>query len=115
MVRRREGMDMAEKRKSYTREFKLEALRLLETSGKSATRLKRIWGLVAAKSTAGEFNLRRRGRGQGCVPFPATADLGMRSWPSYEEKTRTCARNVISCEKQWPSSHVPRNEVLLHG
>jgi len=32
-------------RKQYTREFKLEALRLLETSGKSATQLERDLGI----------------------------------------------------------------------
>jgi transposase len=36
---------MTEKRRSYTREFKLEALRLLETSGKPARVLERELGI----------------------------------------------------------------------
>jgi transposase len=36
---------MKKERKQYTREFKLEAVRLLETSGKSASQLERELGL----------------------------------------------------------------------
>jgi transposase-like protein len=38
-------MEMSEKRKSYTREFKVEAVRLLETSGKSGHDLERELGI----------------------------------------------------------------------
>lgn len=36
---------MKKDRRQYTREFKLEALRLLETSGKSATQIERDLGI----------------------------------------------------------------------
>ena len=36
---------MTKARKKYTREFKMEAVRLLETSGKSATQLERELGI----------------------------------------------------------------------
>ena len=36
---------MTEKRKSYTREFKLETIRLVETSGKPASQIERELGL----------------------------------------------------------------------
>jgi len=45
MVRRREGMEMGEKRKSYTREFKLEAVRLLETGGKPGNEIEKDLGI----------------------------------------------------------------------
>jgi transposase len=38
---------MAKQRKSYTREFKLEAVRLLETSGRGVTELERELGIGA--------------------------------------------------------------------
>jgi transposase len=38
-------MAMKRTRRQYTREFKLEALRLLETSGKSATQIERELGI----------------------------------------------------------------------
>ena len=38
---------MTKKRKTYTREFKLEALRLLESSGKSKAQIERDLGLGA--------------------------------------------------------------------
>jgi transposase-like protein len=36
---------MKQTRRTYTREFKLEALRLLETSGKSAAQIERDLGI----------------------------------------------------------------------
>jgi transposase len=36
---------MTKERRTYTREFKLEALRLLESSGKSATQIERELGI----------------------------------------------------------------------
>ena len=36
---------MAEPRRTYTREFKVETVRLLETSGKSATQIERELGI----------------------------------------------------------------------
>jgi transposase len=39
---------MKQERKKYTREFKLEALRLLETSGKRAAQLERELGIGAS-------------------------------------------------------------------
>jgi transposase len=36
---------MTQKRKTYTREFKLEAIQLAETSGKPVTQTERILGL----------------------------------------------------------------------
>ncbi len=36
---------MTKTRKNYTREFKLEAVRLLETSGKSASQIERDLGI----------------------------------------------------------------------
>jgi transposase len=36
---------MSERRKTYSAEFKMEALRLLETSGKTATQLERDLGI----------------------------------------------------------------------
>jgi transposase len=43
---------MTKERKQYSREFKLEAVRLLETSGKSSSQLERELGI-------GKSNLRR--------------------------------------------------------
>ena len=53
---------MAEKRKSYTREFKIEAVRLLETSGKNGHEIEKDLGLgsAAARSTAGEGSSPRK-------------------------------------------------------
>jgi len=59
---------MAKERRTYTREFKLEALRLLETSGKSANRLEHELGL-----------------GKGCLTRwrQETASAGEQAFPGH--------------------------------
>ena len=52
---------MTKTRRSYTTEFKLEALRLLETSGKSAGQLERELGLGQACLSHWKRKFARRG------------------------------------------------------
>ena len=40
------GETVAKQRKTYSREFKIEAVRLVETSGKSATEIERELGIA---------------------------------------------------------------------
>ncbi len=49
-------------RKRYTREFKLEALRLLETSGKSASQIERDLGIGKGNLWRWEKKLTRDGK-----------------------------------------------------
>jgi transposase len=53
---------MAEVRKQYTREFKIEAVRLLETSGKGVSEIERELGI--GKSNPGRWKLKYGSEGQ---------------------------------------------------
>ena len=71
---------MKKRRRQYTREFKMEAVRLLETSGKSASELERELGL-------GKGNLwrwRKKFEADGEVAFPGHGRLT----PEQEEIRR---------------------------
>jgi len=48
------GKDMGDARKKYTKEFKLDAIRLLESGTKPGHEIERDLGSAAARSTAGE-------------------------------------------------------------
>ena len=63
-------MEMAEKRKSYTREFKLEALRLLETSGKSGHEIEKDLGIGGGQIYRWRVQLVQEGQGSGIRAFP---------------------------------------------
>jgi hypothetical protein len=73
---------MKKTRRNYTREFKLEALRLLETSGKSAPQIERDLGI-------GKGNLYRWKRK---LPWPTFAA----TW-SYAQTPTTarCSKNGL--------------------
>ena len=79
---------MAKERRTYTREFKLEALRLLETSGKSANRLEHELGL-----------------GKGCLTRwrQETASAGEQAFPGHGRMSEEQER-IRSLERE--------NEVL---
>ena len=62
---------MKETRRSYAREFKLEAVRLLETSGKSAAQLERELGI----GTGCLSRWKREFAGEGADAFPGHGRL----------------------------------------
>ena len=62
---------MKQTRRSYTREFKLEAVRLLETSGKSAAQLERELGI----GTGCLSRWKREFAGEGTDAFPGHGRL----------------------------------------
>jgi len=63
-------MEMAEKRKSYTREFKVEAVRLLETSGKGGHELERELGIGGGQIYRWRAQLAQEAQGSGIRAFP---------------------------------------------
>ena len=85
---------MKKARRQYTREFKTEAVRLLETSGKSARQLERELGIGSAIYHAGNGSLQRMAR----MPFLATAvSLPSRNGSgNWSVRTRCCARSGTS-------------------
>jgi len=76
---------MADTRKKYTKEFKLDAIRLLESGTKPGHEIERDLGI-------GSVNSVWTGRG----PSPATASRAMRNWPPCAKRTRNYARNGTS-------------------
>ena len=102
---------MADTRKKYTKEFKLEAVRMLEAGTKSGREIEQDLEIGLGRSIAGRSCSLRTGG----VRSPGTASLATRSWPSFARRTRIFARNGTSCEKQWPSSQNPRDELPAHG
>jgi transposase len=61
---------MAEKRKVYTREFKVEAVRLLETSGKSGHDIEKDLGIGAGQIYRWRTQLAQESGGTGIRAFP---------------------------------------------
>ncbi len=102
---------MADNRRPYTQEFKEEAIRLLNTSGKSGPLLEQELGVgerhdLPLAGTATD----RRGESVSRV----TASRARRSWLASARSWPRFARDETSCEKQWPSSQSPLDEVPVH-
>jgi transposase len=76
---------MSKSRKTYSREFKLEAVRLLETSGKSARELERELGIGLTCLTRWQ----REAEGEGEQAFPGQGRL-----PEGEERIRRLEREL---------------------
>jgi transposase len=74
---------MGKPRRRYTTEFKIEAVRLLETSGKSASQIERELGI-------GQGNLWRWKRQHGSDGKPGAPDPGDRS--PEQERIRALER-----------------------
>ena len=87
--------DMGDKRKRYTKEFKLEAVRMLEAGRRTATRSRRTWGSAAAKCIGGARSWMPRANG----PSRATEPRVTRSWSAFERRMPRSARIGRSCEK----------------
>ena len=102
---------MADTRKKYTKEFKLEAVRMLESGTKTGREIEQDLEIGAGQV----YRWRKLFVEDGGVRSPGTASLATRSWPSFARRTRIFARNGTSCEKQWPSSQNPRDELPAHG
>ena len=102
---------MKKPRKQYTREFKMEAVRLPKTSGKSAPKLERELGL-------GKGNLwrwRKKSAADGEDAFPGHGRLR----PEQEEIRRLKRELEITRQqrgiqqRQWPSSRSQANEISV--
>ena len=78
---------MTKPRKQYTREFKLEAVRLLETSGKSMAELERDLGI----NRGNLWRWRREFAADGEDAFPGHGNLT----PEQEELRRLQYENMI--------------------
>ncbi len=61
-------MEMAEKRKTYTREFKIEAVRLLETSGKPGHEIEKELGIGTGQIYRWRAQLGQEGAGLKAFP-----------------------------------------------
>lgn len=79
---------MTETRKIYSREFKLEALRLLETSGKSKAQIERDLDLGAGTLTRWEQKYAAEGR-QAEQAFPGQGHL-----PPEQDRLRQLEREI---------------------
>ncbi len=66
---------MAEKRKTYTREFKVEAVRLLETNGKSGHDIEKDLGIEAGQIYRWRTQLAQKAGGTGIWAFPGNGKL----------------------------------------
>lgn len=77
---------MSNTRKSYTKEFKLEALRLAETSGKPTSQVERELGLPKGMI----FRWRKALEGKGHQAFPGKGRL-----PDTEEQLRRLERENL--------------------
>ena len=76
---------MTKTRRKYTREFKLEALRLLETSGKSASQIERDLGIGAGNL----YRWKRKLAEKGEYAFPGHGRLD-----PEQERIRQLEREV---------------------
>ncbi len=77
---------MAKTRKRYTAEFKLEAIRLVESSGKSVSQVERELGLPSGIL----FRWRQQLAAEGADAFPGPGHL-----PAGEERLRQLERENL--------------------
>jgi transposase len=83
---------MTQKRKTYTREFKLEAIQLAETSGKPIAQIERELGLGKSQIYRWKHQLEREGE----EAFPGKGRL-----KAQEEAIRQLQReNKILCQER---------------
>ena len=85
---------MSEVRSKYSREFKLEAVGLLES--KSGKEVEEALGIASGMVTGGEGSWNPK----ACGRSRATAIPVMRSWAGCARKCGSCARSGTSCEKE---------------
>ena len=83
---------MQKTRRQYTREFKLEAVELHETSGKSATQIERELGIGTG------FWMLETKLAKARKPFPDTggSPTDRNASINWSVRLRSCARNEIS-------------------
>jgi len=82
---------MSKIRKTYTSEFKREALRLLETSGKSAAQIERDLGVGPGCLSRWKHRLSQ----EGDSAFPGTVESGRSRNGSgnWNVRTNSCAKS----------------------
>ncbi len=81
---------MADNRRKYTKEFKEEAIRLLNPSGKNGHLLEKELGIGSGLIDRWRKELGREGVSE---PSRATASPAMRSFPDCEKRTLTSWRS----------------------
>jgi len=80
---------MGDARKKYTKEFKLDAIRLLESGTKPGHEIERDLGIGSGQI----YRWRKQFSEDGARAFPATASRAMRNWPPCAKRSRSCAKN----------------------
>jgi transposase-like protein len=92
MVGERKEFTMAEERKRYTREFKIEAVRLLESSGKNGRAVEEELGIGSGQIYRWRKQLEAEGK--GAQAFPGTGR------PRDEEMARLKRENAVLREER---------------
>lgn len=103
---------MIKTRRTYTDEFKREAIQLLKSSGKSARQLERELGIGQTCLSRWECELEEKGE---------QAFLGQGHVPPVQEQIRELERQVEvlrqerdNLKKQWPSSRTQVAEIPVY-
>jgi len=99
-------------RRNYTREFKLEAVHLLETSGKSATQLERELGIGGGCL----YRWKREFAAEGENAFPGHGRLApeQEHIRQLERENKILRQERDILKKQLPSSRTQANEIPVH-
>ena len=85
---------MQKEQKTYTKEFKVEAVHLLESSQKSQAQIARELGV--ADSTLSQWRKDLTEHGQNAFPGSGHQPPWKRRIAAYAGKTRCCGRSVLS-------------------
>jgi len=103
---------MKKSRRTYTREFKLEALRLLETSGKSAAQLERELGI--GSSCLSRWKQEQAKESEHAFPGQGRLTPEQERIRQLERENEILRQERDILKKQSPSSRNQADEVSVH-
>jgi transposase len=103
---------MGKQRRSYSAEFKLEALRLLETSGKSAAEIERELGIGDGCLRQWKFKL--KASGDQAFPGHGNVSADQEELVRLRRELEIVRQERDILKKQRPSSRAQTHEIPVH-
>jgi transposase len=103
---------MEKGRTRYTREFKLETLRLLETSGKTANALEEEMGI--GKGCILRWKRKLESSSQNAFPGHGRLTPEQERIRQLERELQIVRQERDILKKQWPSSRTQASEIPVH-
>ena len=103
---------MGKQRRSYSAEFKVDALRLLETSGKSASQIERELGI--GDGCLRQWKRKLEVNGSSAFPGHGRVSADQEELVRLRRELEIVRQERDILKKQWPSSRAQVHEIPVH-